>query len=53
MDAELKANMKLVLFIFSLILGLWLLRIIFPVISLVIVALLVVYLILPLVEICW
>ncbi|RJX25785.1 MAG: AI-2E family transporter [Dethiobacter sp.] len=51
MDAELKANIKLVLFIFSLILGLWLLRIIFPVISLVIVALLVVYLILPLVEI--
>jgi len=50
MDAELKTNIKLVLFVFSLILGLWLLKVIFPVITLVIVALLIVYLIFPLVE---
>lgn len=50
MDTELKANMKLVLFTVSVLLGLLLLKIIFPVISLIIIALLVVYLIFPLVE---
>jgi len=51
MDAELKSNIKLVLFIFSFIVCLWLLKMLFPVITLVIIALLIVYLITPLVEI--
>jgi len=50
MDADLKANMKLVLFTVAVLLGLWFLKTIFPVISLIIIALLVVYLIFPLVE---
>jgi predicted PurR-regulated permease PerM len=51
MDAELKSNIKLVLFVFSFIVCLWLLKMLFPVITLVIIALLIVYLIIPLVEI--
>lgn len=51
MDTEFKSNIKLVLFIFSFIVCFWLLKMLFPVITLVIIALLVVYLIAPLVEI--
>ncbi len=51
MDNYLKSNIKLVLFIFSIILFLWALKILFPVISLLIVALFIVYLINPLVSI--
>lgn len=49
MDNRLKSNIKLVLFIFSIILCIWVLKILFPVISLIIVALLIVYLVSPLV----
>mgnify|MGYP000857579134 CR=1 FL=1 len=49
MDERLKSNMKLVLFIFSLILCLWLIKMLFPIITLIIIALLIVYLIEPLV----
>lgn len=50
MDAEGKKIMKPVILLFSVFLGLWFLKIIFPVISLIIIALLVVYLIFPLVD---
>jgi len=50
-DNYLKSNIKLVLFIVSIILFLWALKILFPVISLVIIALFIVYLINPLVSI--
>jgi predicted PurR-regulated permease PerM len=49
MDERLKSNMKLVLFIFSLILCVWLIKMLFPIITLIIIALLIVYLIEPLV----
>ncbi len=50
MDNNLKSNIKLVLFIFGLILFLWALKILFPVITLVIIALFIVYLVSPLVT---
>ncbi len=50
MDNNLKSNIKLVLFIFGLILFLWALQILFPVITLVIIALFIVYLVSPLVS---
>jgi len=50
MDAQFKANMQLVLFILILILSLWLIKVLFPVITLLIIALLVVYVISPAVE---
>jgi len=49
-DNNLKSNIKLVLFIFGLILFLWALKILFPVITLVIIALFIVYLVSPLVT---
>ncbi len=50
MDNYLKSNMKLVLFIFAVILFLWALKILFPVITLLIIALFIVYLVSPLVA---
>jgi len=51
MDYYLKENLKLVFFIFLFIVCLWFLKMLFPVITLVIIAMLAVYLIAPLVEI--
>ncbi len=50
MDNNLKSNIKLVLFIFGLILFLWALKILYPVITLLIIALFIVYLVSPLVS---
>ncbi len=50
MDGELQSNIKLVLFIFAIILCVWLIKMLFPVITLVIVAILVVYIMSPIVS---
>ncbi len=50
MDEQLKSNIKLLSFIFLFLLILWLLRMLFPVITLIIIALLIVYLLAPLVN---
>ncbi len=51
MDERFNSHLKLVLFAALLLLGIWLLKLIFPVITLIIIALLIVYLIGPLVTI--
>ncbi len=50
MDEQLKSNLKLISFIFFLILCIWLIKMLFPVITLLIIALLIVYLLAPLVN---
>lgn len=51
MDEQLSGHLKLVFFVFLLLLCIWLLKMIFPVITLIIIALLIVYLIGPLVTV--